>query len=158
MIKRIATDPGERKVLDDIAKYGWHCVNILEEADQPPWSFTIGLFESWKHPELVIFGLKRDIAHEILNIVAADLAAGKSPDLSRPNDDLAEGYSCMFLEVPKASYRKYVGFACWYYRGNNFPLYQIAWPSKEGAFPWEAHASDSLKKWQPVIGRVPIGA
>jgi hypothetical protein len=38
MVQSTATDDGERKVLDDIAKYGWHCLNILEENGQPPWA------------------------------------------------------------------------------------------------------------------------
>jgi hypothetical protein len=156
MIQRIATDPGERKVLDDIAKYGWHCVNILQDGDEPPWSFTIGLFETWKNPELIVFGLKSGVAHTILNIVAQDLAAGRKPDLSLPTDDLLNGYSCRFVEVPKSQYHEHVGFGRWYYQGNKFPLFQIVWPSKDGYFPWEACASDSFKQWQPLLGQPTI--
>src|SRR5437667_10027912 len=100
MVRSTATDDGERKVLDDIAKYGWHCLNILEENGQPPWAFSIGLFQTWKHPELIVFGLKRDVAHEILNIIATGLAEHRRIDLSRPTDDLLQSGSCLFVEVP----------------------------------------------------------
>ena len=158
MVQSTATDDGERKVLDDIAKYGWHCLNILEENDQPPWAFTIGLFQTWKHPELIVFGLKRAVAHEILNIVAQGLAENRRMDLSQPTDDLLQSGGCVFVEVPQSQYHEHVGFARWYYQGNNFPLYQIVWPSRDGWFPWNAKAPESFRLWQPVLAQMPKGA
>lgn len=54
--QRIGNDVGEKKVLADINEYGWHVTNVIEDDDHPPWSFTIGLFETWNHPELIIVG------------------------------------------------------------------------------------------------------
>ena len=47
--QRIGIDLAESKVLADIAEYGWHAMNIIEDDGQPPWTFTIGLYETWKH-------------------------------------------------------------------------------------------------------------
>ena len=152
MVQSTATDDGERKVLDDIAKYGWHCLSILEEDGEPPWAFTIGLFQTWEHPELIIFGLKNNVAHQILSIVARGLAENRRIDLSRPSNDLLQSG-----EVPQSEYREHVGFARWYYEGNNFPLYQVVWPSREGHFPWNAKAPEGFRLWQPVLGQ-PKGA
>ena len=157
MVQSTATDDGERKVLDDIAKYGWHCLSILEEDGEPPWAFTIGLFQTWGHPELIIFGLKSTVAHQILNVVAKGLAENRRIDLSRPSDDLLQNGSCVFVEVPDSEYRERVGFARWYYEGNNFPLYQVVWPSREGYFPWHPKAPDGFRLRQPVLGQ-PKGA
>jgi hypothetical protein len=46
--QRIGTDLAEQKVLSDINEYGWHAI-IIEDDGQPPWTFTIGLYETWKH-------------------------------------------------------------------------------------------------------------
>jgi hypothetical protein len=62
MVRNIGKDASERKVLEDIAEYGWHCVNIFAEDDLPPYSFTVGVFDTYKHPELIIFGLPREVA------------------------------------------------------------------------------------------------
>jgi Domain of unknown function (DUF4262) len=156
MVQSIGTDDGERKVLADIAKFGWHSLNILDQGDKPGWRFTIGLYQTWQHPELIVFGLKRDVVHSVLSIVANGLAEGRRIDLSRPTDELLENGSCVFVEVPKACYREHVGFARWYYQGDAFPLYQIVWPSREGYFPWQPKASES--HWQPVLGQMPKGA
>lgn len=153
MVQTNGTDDGERKLLDDIAKYGWHCLNILAEKDLPPWTFSVGLYTTWQHPEIIIFGLKREVAHEIVNIIATGVAAGRRLDLSLPTDELMNNGSCVFVEVPHDQYSEHVGFARWYYQGDKFPLYQIVWPSREGLFPWHERASESFRLWQPVLGQ-----
>ncbi len=57
--QRIGSDDGERKTLADIAEFGWHSVNVLEDDGYPPWTFTIGLYETGNHPELIIVGRSR---------------------------------------------------------------------------------------------------
>src|SRR5262245_41610977 len=122
MVRSTASDDGERKVLGDIAKYGWHCLNILQDDEDPPWSFTIGLFETWKHAELIVIGLKSEVAHSVFNIIVEGLRRGHRPHLDLPSDELLEGYNCRFVKVSTDFYRAYVGFARWFYEGNNFPL------------------------------------
>src|SRR5262249_711689 len=130
MVRTTGTDDGERKVLADIAKHGWHCLNILEEDGLPSFAFTIGLFQTLQHPELIIFGLNRHLAHQILGIVATGLAEGRRLDLTQPTEDLLEKGSCVFVEVPRSQYREHVGFARWYYEGDGFPLAQIVYPNR----------------------------
>ena len=152
MTIRIGSDDGERKVLADIKKFGWHCLNIFEEDGQPPWTFSIGFHKTWNFPELIVIGLKREVAHSTLNIVATLLADGRRIDLAVPSDELFNNFWCCFVEVPKPIYREYVGTARWFYDGDDFPLHQIVWPSRDGYFPWNESASDSYRQWQPVLG------
>jgi hypothetical protein len=65
------------------------------------------------------------------------------------------GLPCRFIEVAAHHYSDYVGFVRWYYRGKQFPLYRIAWPSTEGQYPWNPRASKHFKDWQSVLGTVP---
>lgn len=159
MMARIGTDDAERKVLADVRQFGWHCLNILEEDGRPPWTFSIGFHETWNFPELIVLGLKHEVAHSTLNIVATRLAEGRRLDLALASDELFNNVACCFVEVPKAIYREYVGTARWFYGGDDFPLHQIVWPSQEGCFPWNEPASDDYKHWQPVLGlaRVDVG-
>ena len=150
MVQTHATDNSERRVLDDISEYGWHCVGILPDEDSVAYSFTIGLYQSYGHPELIIFGLKSNVAHKVL-ANAVEALRGKRLDLSQLSDELLEGSPCCFAEVPKACYYEYAGFAHWYYQGNDFPLYQIVWPSRSGYFPWHPKANEAFKLAQPVI-------
>jgi hypothetical protein len=152
MTIRVGSDDAERKVLADVEKFGWHCLNIFEEDGQPPWTFSIGFHKTWNFPELIVIGLKREVAHSTLNIVAIQLAEGRRLDLASATDELFNDFACCFVEVPKPMYREYVGTARWFHGGDAFPLYQIVWPSRDGYFPWNESASESYKQWQPVLG------
>ncbi|WP_445370113.1 DUF4262 domain-containing protein (plasmid) [Methylomonas sp. HW2-6] len=152
MVRTVGTDPGETKLLEDVEKFGWHCLNILAEGELPPYSFTVGLFHSYQHPELIIFGLPANVAHQILHIAAEAIKDGNPIGLALPTEELLEGYSCCFVEVPISHYRENVGFCRWFYEGDAFPLYQVVWPSREGLFPWHAAVSESFRSIQPVSG------
>jgi hypothetical protein len=152
MVQTVGQDPGEQKVVDDVAKFGWHCVNILAEGDLGPYSFTIGLQQSYGHSELIIFGLPSKVAHEVLNIAIKAIQNGAPIDLSSPTDQLLEGYPCLFVKVPESEYYEHVGFCRWYYQGNNFTLHQIVWPTRDGHFPWHPSVSESFRANQPVLG------
>ena len=151
MVRTVGEDKSEQKVINDIATYGWHCVNIMADGELPSYSFTIGLFQSYGHPELIIFGLKAEVAHQILAIVADAAKSGDPLDLTQPTDALLNNYSCCFVQVPLTEYRDNVGYCRWYYQGNGFPLYQIVWPSRSGLFPWHPDATSEFRATQPVI-------
>jgi hypothetical protein len=155
-IQRIAKDEPEKIVLSNIAEHGWHCVNVLEDNGSPPWSFTIGLHETWDHPEFIIIGRSRATSHEILKTLADDIESNSQPDLSDPNGHLLLGMKCHFLRVDTRYYSDYVGFALWFYRKRQFPLYQIVWPNNDGQHPWHPHTAKSFEEWQPVLGAHPL--
>jgi hypothetical protein len=50
-----------------------------------------------------------------------------------------------------ASYREHVGYARWFYRGDEFPLLQLVWPDKAGRFPGEPGANPALARQQPLL-------
>lgn len=150
MVRTSGEDDTERKILDDIADYGWHCLNIMAEGEEVEYSFTIGLAHSYGGSELIVFGLPAKVAHSILAI-AAGLAKNGTLDLARPCDELIKDYSCCFVEVLRSNYEEYVGSARWYYQGNDFPLHQIVWPSRQGLLPWNAEASPEFRVAQPLI-------
>lgn len=152
MVRVVGEDASEQKVIDDIAKYGWHCVNLMADGNSPPFSFTVGLFHTYGHPEFVIFGLRPEVAHQVLNIAVEAVQAGRPVDLTEPTDDLLEGYPCCFVRVPESEYYEHLGFGRWYYQGNAFPAYQIVYPSRDGHFPWHLETTESFRAFQPALG------
>jgi hypothetical protein len=153
--QRKAKDEPERIVLSNIREFGWHCVNVIEDDGHPPWSFTIGLYETWNHLELIIIGRSRATAHKILETLATQIEDGDPPNLANPDPFLLLGIPCHFLEVNERYYSDYVGFALWFYRKRHFPLYQIVWPNNEKLDPWDPRAPTTFKEWQPILGKIP---
>ena len=158
MPRTTATDSGEQKLLDDVAKFGWHCMKVFGDNDHEPFTYTIGFFESYGYPELLIYGLPGEVAHSVLTIAAKAAASGKPLNLGEPTEELLEGYACVFVPVPRAEYAEHVGFARWYYEGDDFPVQQIVWPSKDGLFPWHPKAPPAFRAKQPVLGQRESGA
>jgi Domain of unknown function (DUF4262) len=153
--QRTATDEAERIVLNNIAEYGWHCVNVVEDDGQPPWSFTIGLYETYGFPELIIIGRSRATSHAMLKSIADGIESNDPLNLTDPVGHLLLGLKCHLLEVHPRYYSDYVGFAKWFYRKRKFPLYQIIWPNSKGIYPWISNAPRTFKEWQPVLGSTP---
>jgi Domain of unknown function (DUF4262) len=152
-LTRTASNEYERNLLGNIQRHGWQCTSV---SASPPFSYTIGLYRSFGHPELIIFGLEHEVAHGILGVAARAAAAGHPFDLQSPTDRLLEGYSSVFVEVPQTEYENYVLSALWYYEGKSFPLFQVVWPSASGDFPWHPAEAPSFAMEQPVLG-VPSG-
>lgn len=48
--------PADRKLAEDVRKYGWHCLHVSPRLGEPgpQFTYTIGLFASYQHPELMI--------------------------------------------------------------------------------------------------------
>ena len=147
----------DRIVISNIAEFGWHAVNIIEDDDHPPWTYTIGLYESYGFPELIIFGRSRATAHHALNTVATALEGNHPPDLNAATVDLIPGIPCLFRKVSTRYYQDYVGFARWFYRKRDFPLYQIIWPNHDNLYPWDNNAPRSFEEWQPILAETPRG-
>jgi hypothetical protein len=150
--QQLTRDDLNKIVLANINEYGWHCVNVIEDDGHPPWSYTIGLFETWQHPELIIIGRSRVTSHEILKTIADDIESRSPPNLTDPDGYPWMGMKCHFLRVDTRYYSDYVGFALWFYRKRQFPLYQIGWPNRDGGYPWDENAPTSFKEWQPLLG------
>jgi hypothetical protein len=155
-LKMKAHDPrcegsNDQKVLDNVAEYGWHVMKVLEQSDTPAWAYSIGLYRTFKHPEIVVFGQELDLMHSMINSVGDDVRAGKTflPDGRYP--DLIEDYSCTFKPVQTIWYEAFFGFATWFYNGIEYPVLQCFWPDFEGRFPWEPDFSQHLSWAQPLL-------
>jgi hypothetical protein len=126
----------DAQVAADIAEYGWHGIHVSDPDDPHIWSYSIGLVETWQHPELILFGLPRDTAHQIIwNAVHEIEAAQRFASLERW-EAFENGYEATFLEVD-ARWLPFLGWGLSYY-GSEFPALQVAWPDRERRMPWES--------------------
>jgi len=69
-------DAGDKKFLDDVERYGWHVTQVRVNPPMLSWSYTIGLYETIRQPELIVVGLKEETALYALNEMAGRMKAG----------------------------------------------------------------------------------
>ena len=148
-------NPAEQKVLDDVEQYGLHVVNVLAEGDLPEFSYTIGLYKNFNHPEVLVYGLPRNRAHPLLNDVGDEVRAGKKYLAGQTYDDFLEGYRCTFRTIPVTQYPEYLGWASWFYDHGPFPSLQLVYPDREGRWPWQEGVSEGFRSCQLILADVP---
>jgi len=142
--------PDEKKLVDDISEYGWHVINVEGDDNKPNFSYSVGLYKTFKAPEVIIIGLPLEVGQEIINLIGDDIAEGKKYKKGKYYHDIIEGYDCFLTEVENKFYKEYFGYAIWYYKGEKFPVLQCIYPDQENSYPWDW--SDEDQVFQPVLG------
>lgn len=144
-------DASEQKVLDDVAQHGWHVIKVLETNESPGWAFSIGLYRTFNHPEVVVFGLNDDLLHSVINSVDDDVRAGKRFEDGKQYSDLIEAYDCTFKTVNVVWYQPFLGYANWFYKGTDYPVLQCIWPDKNSLYPWDDDFNPYWLYAQPLL-------
>src|SRR6266853_2558183 len=84
----------ERKLVDDIELYGCHVIHVKPQQPIPGWSYTIGLYEALQQPELIVVGMKQDLAHYLLNEAARRMKQGLRLASGHREKELLENVEC----------------------------------------------------------------
>ena len=130
-----------------------HIVSVLEEVTAPGYSFSIGLSHSFRHPEVLVFGLSPEVAQELINLVADEVSNGREFKKGCESDDLLRGYPVRFTPVSSDYHAQYLGNARWAYEGRPFEVVQLVYPDKQGRWPWDISTRDGFRDNQPVLER-----
>jgi hypothetical protein len=145
-------DDRDRKVLADITRVGWTVIGVLEDEEGPGFAYSIGLFHTLGHPEVLILGLRPQVAHQLVNDMGEAIRKGQRFEAGQRYEEIAAGFPLAFVEMDKRYYREYLGYAGWFYQGPDFPVLQCIWPDKQGVFPWESGYDSRFFQSQRVLG------
>lgn len=145
----------DKKLLADIEQHGWHIVHVLADETGPGFSYSVGLYHTFKHPEIIFIGPEQDMTQVLINNIGEDLKSGKTFVANQDYSDILDHVQCRMLEVKKEHYKEYFGYAQWYYKSDDFPVLQCVFPTGSGIFPWDENAPEGFVKFQPIIGIVP---
>ena len=148
---RTGLSAAEQKILSDIRSEGWHVINVMPEAGSPGWAFSIGLFEKFGQPEILIFGLREPTMKQLINQVAENMGEGSEYADGYRDESLLEGYGCAFKKVEKVWLAETAGLGLWYYGEREFPMLQLYWPDRNGRFPWDKRCDPAIRQLQPRL-------
>lgn len=142
----------DKKLLDDIDKHGLHIIHVLGDEDGPGFSFSIGLYKTFQHPEIFIVGLDQEMTEVLINNIAYDIRNKTTYASGKKYSGILDNVQCAMIEVEKQHYREWFGYAKWYYKSDDFPVLQCVYPTVKGVFPWDADAPEGFEKRQPLLG------
>ena len=146
-------DAADHKLLEDVRDYGWHCAWVPPEGDDYEWGFTIGLQATHAHPELMLFGLPQPTGHALLQGLVERIEAGERLVPNARDERVIQGMPGTFLEVRTRWYEPLLGFARWFYEGDDFSVLQCVWPDRDGRLPGDAGFSAEVARLQPLLDR-----
>lgn len=144
-------DAAAAKLLSDVQTYGWHMITVPEDEVGPGFTYSIGLFKSYGHPEVIVFGLPNDVMRSVVDTVASIVKSGQVFADGHESADVLDGYSSVFRAVRPEHYKEYFGYAIWFYAGTTFPALQCVWPDNEHRYPWQSECQESIRRLQPAL-------
>jgi hypothetical protein len=148
-------DEREQRVVNDIARCGWHLMGVLAGENEPPFTYSIGMMVTLNHPEIVSFGLDHKVTASIINGTGDEIRNGRSFREPGLYDGLIHGFACKIRPVSKSFHPRYLGFAMWHRRHigqvNTLEAVELLWPDKAGLFPDEPDCHPGAVALQPLL-------
>lgn len=146
-----ARDEDDRRLLASIEKHGWHSIAIEEDDEGPAFAYTIGVGKTWSQPEMIVIGEAPKLSYDILLSIVDAIKAGHRFEHASESEEVLLGYPVAFVSVDRELYREYLGWACWFHEGDDFPVLQCVLPDRAGFFPWEEGCRPSAIRRQPIL-------
>lgn len=148
-------DPHEAVALANIAEFGWHVVAIHVHSDKPGFAYTVGLMETFAHPELTLFGLKPKTTHRIFSVMVKEIGNGVSFASNGRYSNILQGHDIFIQRIDETQHEYYLGYAMWHRRHvgklGTLDAVQVIWPDALGIFPWEPGFHEPNRSLQPSL-------
>jgi hypothetical protein len=127
---------------------------ILGDEEGPGFAYSVGLQHSYGHPEIIMFGLRHETMHAIINMIGERVKAGARFAPGQVSDELLNGYDVVFRPVDPRWHEEFFGQAIDFYAEAGFTALQCVWPDRAGLFPWQPGFDSRLVERQPLLGGV----
>jgi hypothetical protein len=152
MVRTTGNDGREQRLIDDIARHGWHIVASEQNSTGPAHAYSVGLFHTFGHPEVLILGLHgATTMARLIEGIGQQVRQGTKFQDWHESDALLDGYRCLFRELPSDIFCDYLSEAIWFYRGDSFPALQCFWPDREHRYPWQPKCRPGVVRRQPIL-------
>jgi hypothetical protein len=107
-------DKHEQNFVANIRAHGWFATHVLSDGERPGFSYTTGFWLKFAAPEVILFSMRREIAHDTLWQVYHELEAGRRFPAGEPTDAIFQNSSAVFLPVSPRQYRAHLGWSRWF--------------------------------------------
>jgi hypothetical protein len=143
----------EKKIVEYVKNSGWSVIMVEATDYMPSFAYTIGLWKSYDHPELIIFGLTVKALHLVVNDLGEAIKKGKSFNPHISYADVFDNSDIHIIPVDEGNIKDYFGYALWFHHTSAFPALQIVWQDRGNKFPWDESYQDEFKYRQPLLDR-----
>lgn len=156
----------EQKLLDNVEQHGCQVNWVFDDKGiEPDFAYSVGFRKTVDQPEVIIFGLKRELMLSMINETLRQCqedGLGLSEGVAI--SDLIEGFDCIARRVHSSQIDDgYFNSSMWYHRREfGFELsevFQLVWPGAiDGLYPWDEGCSEDVIEQQPALYEPKVAA
>jgi hypothetical protein len=147
------------KIVAVVDRGGWYVVHVAADAAGPAFTYSIGLWRNFGHPEVIVAALEEQAGFDLIDQIGLAVKARQLTLNSKSRlEDFVEGAALEFITVDEGVYEKTMEWAVWYYchhlsPAQRFPALQAVLPQREsGLYPWDDRYPEHLDHVQPLLG------
>jgi hypothetical protein len=144
-------DQHELNFVANIRKHGWFCTTVFGDKTGPGFSYTTGFWLSLNFPEIIMFSIKRERAHDTLWDLYREIKSGQRFNTREPVRNVFVNLEAVLLPVPVNQFASHLGWSRWFYGGDTFQCLQLVWPDQRGTFPWQHGFPVEMLNAQPDL-------
>ena len=142
----------ERKLISRVKEFGWQSTHVFgDDEGDPSFTYSTGFWLTLGRPEIILFDLPSNLAHDVLGQAYRLFSDGTEFQLEKPVAGLLSKESVCFFSVSNDAIAEYLLSSEWFYKGKKFPCNQMVWADPSGRFPWQPGFERQLLRLQPDI-------
>lgn len=154
----------ERVLIDNVETHGWQATHVFDPEGGSAFTYSVGFPQTLNCPDCIIFGLSKEVMHNMLWEVFLQVRKGKTLENGAGWDGLIGGdYRCISIPIrPDVMTSNFtLSLSEWYFRkvmksDRPYEAFQIVWPSVHGRlYPWDLDCPTEVLEAQPVLGEAP---
>jgi hypothetical protein len=134
-----------------VRRTGWTSIGIMPGTRTPGWAFSVGLWHSYRAPEVSLFGLLLPDMQQRVNRAGRLIRDNKPFGFDIEIDGILDAQPVVAKRVHPGWYPTLFGFAVGFYRGAVPPFVQLVWPDSHGLFPWQPGCGLRCRTVQPQL-------
>lgn len=105
-----ALDQFEKPFVAKIREHGWYRTHVLEEGQEPSFSYTTGFWVHTNQPELLMFGMPSAV-HDVFWDLYRDAQQGISLQVGKRSDRVFGNLPAYVFRVAQKHYRDILGWS-----------------------------------------------
>jgi len=115
----------------------------------PGFVYSVGLWGFHRAPELIVVGAPHRHGVELVEKYARMTKGGRRFAPGGPYRDFLPGVGVLLEPVARSLYRDWFACAFDFYPQGEFTAYQLVWPDRDGAWPWESRWQRHFSRREP---------
>ena len=141
-----------KQLSDCIERNGWSSMMEYNGGVMNKTFYTIGLWHTFKHPEIVITGMQAKYCHTITHNMVHDIIEGAVVEPNTitydiiVNIDTGKPFRTAFIHTTELYKETELSFANMFYVEREYQAVQFIWPDREGVLPVEPGYDTTLKQ------------